>query len=165
MLSKRKAQDKPFFRVIRRILLPISLAVPLLLEDAGKRPELTARGAKMNILIVDEAPLMRSVLRKIMEDAGHTIVGEAADGEQAVTAYKRCLPEVVTMNLSLPVMDGITATRKIREYDRKAKVLVTATMNQAVLIKEALHAGAYDFVMKPVDRSRLLSILAVAGTN
>lgn len=117
----------------------------------------------MKILIVDDAAFMRMVLRKIIEDAGYEVIGEAANGEQAVEEYKRHKPDVVTMDLTMPVMDGITATRKIREFDPDAKILVTSAMGQqTVMVKDAIHWGAYDFVVKPVDRDRLLAALANA---
>lgn len=113
----------------------------------------------MKVLIVDDASFMRMVLRKIIEDAGYEVVGEAGDGEQAIMEYMRHMPDVVTMDLTMPTMDGITATRKIREFDPKAKVLVTSAMEQAIMVKEAIHAGAYDFIVKPVDQARLLTAL------
>jgi two-component system, chemotaxis family, chemotaxis protein CheY len=116
----------------------------------------------MRVLIVDDASFMRMVLRKIIEDAGYDVIGEASNGEQAVVEYKKHKPDVVTMDLTMPVMDGIEATRKIREFDQRAKVLVTSAMGQAVMVKEAIHAGAYDFVVKPVDQSRFLAALANA---
>lgn len=116
----------------------------------------------MKVLIVDDAAFMRMVLRKIVEEAGYEVVGEAANGEQAVQEYKRHLPDVVTMDLTMPVMDGIAATKKIREFDPSARVLVTSAMGQAVMVKDAIHSGAYDFVVKPVDQNRLLAALANA---
>lgn len=117
----------------------------------------------MNVLIVDEASFMRMVLRNIIEGAGYTVVGEAGSGEEALMEYLRKRPCVVTIDLNMPTKDGIGAIRKIREYDPACKVLVTAAMGQSSLIKEALHAGAYDFVLKPVDQARLLDVLREAG--
>lgn len=116
----------------------------------------------MKVLIVDDAAFMRMVLRKIVEDAGHEVVGEAANGEQAVQEWRRCKPDVVTMDLTMPIMDGIAATKKIREMDPKAKILVTSAMGQTVMVKDAIHSGAYDFVVKPVDQNRFLAALANA---
>lgn len=116
----------------------------------------------MKVLIVDDAAFMRMVLKRIVEEAGYEVVGEAADGEQAVMEYKRHRPDVVTMDLTMPNMDGITATRKIREIDPKARILITSAMGQAAMVKDAIQSGAYDFVVKPVDQNRLLSAIANA---
>jgi two-component system, chemotaxis family, chemotaxis protein CheY len=119
----------------------------------------------MRVLIVDDAAFMRMVLSKIVEDAGYEVIGEAANGEQAIMEYKRRRPDVVTMDLTMPIMDGITATRMIREFDPAARVLVTSAMGQAVMVKDAIHSGAYDFVVKPVDQNRLLAALANARSK
>ncbi|MDF2923091.1 MAG: chemotaxis protein CheY [Paenibacillaceae bacterium] len=116
----------------------------------------------MRILIVDDVPFMRRVLKKIMEDAGHEIVGMVDNGEEGVREYKRFKPDVVTMDLTLPGMDGMEAIKLIMQYDPAAQILVTSAMGQAVIVKEAIHSGAYDFVVKPVDEKRLLSALANA---
>lgn len=118
----------------------------------------------MRVMIVDDAAFMRMVLRKIVEDAGYEVVVEAANGEQALKEYKQHKPDVVTMDLTMPVMDGITATKRIREYDPAARILVTSAMGQAVMVKDAILSGAYDFVVKPVDQNRFLTALARAKT-
>lgn len=117
----------------------------------------------MRILITDDAAFMRMVLRKLLETAGHEVVGEAANGEQAVAEYKRLQPDLVTMDITMPIMDGIMATKEIRRFDPKAKVIVTSAMGQMAMVKEALVAGAIDFVVKPVDQDRFLQAIANAS--
>lgn len=116
----------------------------------------------MRILIADDAAFMRMVLRKLLETAGHEVVGEAANGEQAVLEYKRLKPDLVTMDITMPVMDGIIATKEIRRFDPKAKIIVTSAMGQNAMVKEAIMSGAMDFVVKPVDEDRFLQAVANA---
>lgn len=116
----------------------------------------------MRVLIVDDAVFMRSMLRKILETAGHEVVGEAADGKDAIVKYAELLPDLVTMDITMPNKDGIEATRAIRAEHPKAKILMTSAMGQEQKVKDAILSGAYDFVIKPVDEERFLKAVSRA---
>ena len=107
------------------------------------------------ILIVDDATFMRMMLRDILSKDGHEIVGEAASGKQAVKEYKKNKPDLVTMDITMPEMDGIQTVKEIVKLDPKAKILMVSAMGQEKLMVEAMEAGAIDFIVKPFQPLRI----------
>ncbi len=107
------------------------------------------------ILIVDDAAFMRMNLKKILEKNGHVIVGEAANGKEGFESYKENRPDLVTMDITMPEMDGIEAVKKIMEFDSNAKVIMCSAMGQQSLVIEAIEAGAKDFIVKPFNKVRI----------
>ena len=113
----------------------------------------------MKILIVDDAAFMRMVIRRALATTDYEIVGEAADGEQAIIEYKKLMPDVVTMDITMPNKDGLAATKEIKAFDPKAKILICSAMGQMSMVKDAILLGAFDFIVKPLDPERLLAAL------
>ncbi|MDF2934896.1 MAG: chemotaxis protein CheY [Paenibacillaceae bacterium] len=113
----------------------------------------------MRILIIDPAAFSRTVLRRIVEDAGYAVAGEAGNSEQALAQYKSTAPDAVTLDLTDASLNGVALIRRIRGLDPAARILAISGMNQSVSGKDALQAGAYDCVMKPLEESRLLAAL------
>lgn len=111
------------------------------------------------IMIVDDALMMRTTLRRIFEKAGHEIVGEAVNGERAVETYPACQPDLVTMDLTMPGLGGIAALRRIMESDSTAKVIVVSALGQKHVIFEALEAGAKNYILKPIQEEKLLAVV------
>ncbi|NLA57360.1 MAG: response regulator [Firmicutes bacterium] len=111
------------------------------------------------VLVTDDTAFMRMTLRNVLEKNGFEVVGEAADGEEAVALYTELRPDVVTMDITMPKMDGITAIRKILEIDPNAKVIVCSAMGQKPMVIEALNAGAKDFLVKPFQPERIIEAL------
>ena len=107
------------------------------------------------ILIVDDALFMRTMLRGILEKAGHTIVAEASNGREGLEQYKKTHPDLVTMDITMPEVDGITSVSMIREYDPKATVIMCSAMGQQALVIDAIQAGAKDFIVKPFNAERV----------
>ncbi|MDD5729532.1 MAG: response regulator [Candidatus Omnitrophica bacterium] len=110
------------------------------------------------IMIVDDAVFMRQMIAKILLAEGHEICTEASSAKEAVEKYKKFKPDLVTMDIVMPMMeelDGIGAVREIVKYDPNAKILVCSVMGQQSLVVEAIRAGAKDFVTKPVQPARL----------
>lgn len=116
----------------------------------------------MRILIIDPAAFSRTVLRRIVEEAGYAIAGEAGNSEQALVQYKSTAPDAVTIDLTAASLNGVALIRRIRSLDPSARILAISGMNQSVSGHDAIHAGAYDCVMKPLEESRLLAALAHA---
>ncbi|RAU96569.1 response regulator [Paenibacillus sp. YN15] len=116
----------------------------------------------MRILIIDPAAFSRTVLRRIMEDAGYAIAGEAGNSEQALAQYKSASPDAVTIDLTAASLNGVALIRRIRDLDSSARILAISGMNQSALSQNAILAGAYDCVTKPLEESRLLAALAHA---
>ncbi|WP_172251181.1 response regulator [Saccharibacillus deserti] len=107
------------------------------------------------IMIVDDAAFMRIVLKEMLNKLGHEVVAEAANGVEAFREYARVKPDIVTMDITMPEMDGITAVRKIKESDPDAQIIMCSAMGQQGMIVEAVHAGAIDFIVKPFQLERV----------
>jgi len=114
------------------------------------------------ILITDDTAFMRLTLKNILEKNGFEIVGEAENGQVAVDLYNSLRPDLVIMDITMPVMDGITAITKIKEIDAKANIIVCSAMGQRALVIQALNAGARDFVVKPFQAERIVSAVSKA---
>lgn len=107
------------------------------------------------ILVVDDAAFMRMMIRDILAKEGYTI-HEAVNGRDAVEKYRELQPDLVTMDITMPELDGISALRAIREQDAGARVLMVSAMGQQKMIVEALEAGALDFLVKPFQPTKVL---------
>lgn len=108
------------------------------------------------ILVCDDAMFMRQTLISILEPAGHTIVGQAENGIECVEKYKKLNPEIILMDISMPELDGIAATRQIIEYDPNARIIMVSAMGQMQKVVEAVEAGAKDFVVKPFEAVKII---------
>ncbi|HHY15459.1 MAG TPA: response regulator [Firmicutes bacterium] len=115
------------------------------------------------VLITDDTAFMRMTLRNVIEKNGYEVVGEAGDGEQAIELYKELRPDMVTMDITMPKMDGITAIKEIMKLDPEAKIIVCSAMGQKPMVIEALSAGAKDFLVKPFDAERVVESLRKIG--
>ena len=112
------------------------------------------------ILIVDDASFMRMMIKDILVKNGYEVVGEAADGAQAVTMYKELKPDLVTMDITMPEMDGITALKNIRAENPNAVVIMCSAMGQQAMVIDAIQAGAKDFIVKPFQAARVLEAIS-----
>lgn len=108
------------------------------------------------IMITDDAMFMRVTLKNLLVKNGYDVVGEASNGREAVEKYAACHPDLVLMDITMPVLDGIAATREIREKDPAAKVIMCTAMGQKNMVVEAIQAGAKDFIVKPFLPERVL---------
>lgn len=111
------------------------------------------------VLIVDDAIFMRMKLKDILEKNGYEVIGEAQNGVEAVEKYKAEKPDLVTMDITMPDMDGVTALKEIKKIDPKAKVIMCSAMGQQSMVMDAIQAGALDFIVKPFDTDRVIKSL------
>lgn len=111
------------------------------------------------IMIVDDSAFMRKSLRKIIEEEGYCVLCEAVNGEEAVELYKEYKPDIVTMDITMPVMDGVMALERIKEYDSTANVIMVTSAGQQKKVIDALKLGAHVFCMKPLDRDEIVKVL------
>lgn len=101
------------------------------------------------ILITDDALFMRVTLKNILTKNGFEVVGEATNGLESVELYNSLKPDLVTMDITMPTMDGLTALKAIRSADPNARVVMASAMGQQSMIMEALESGAKEFLIKP----------------
>jgi two-component system chemotaxis response regulator CheY len=113
----------------------------------------------IKILVVDDAIFMRSMIRDIFARPPFVIAGEAENGVEAVRLYKEIRPDLTTMDIVMPQMDGITALKEIMRMDATARVVMCSALGQETLIAEAIEAGARDFVVKPFQPARVLRVV------
>jgi two-component system chemotaxis response regulator CheY len=111
------------------------------------------------LLVVDDSTFMRNLVRVILEDEPIDIVAEAINGVAGVDAYKEHDPDLVVMNVRMPIMEGIEATEEIIEYDSDATVIICTGVRQQAKMKAAVRAGAEDYVTKPFQRDSFLAAL------
>ena len=108
------------------------------------------------VLIVDDIEFVRKTLHKIFTDAHYQVVGEGADGNQAVELYARLRPELVTLDVVMPKLSGIEAAKKIIKLNKSAKIIMISAMAHEHLLMEAINAGVRDYVMKPFKTEDIL---------
>jgi len=112
------------------------------------------------ILIVDDALFMRSMIRDVLTSSGrYEVVGEAHNGREAVEKFQELLPDLVTMDIVMPEMDGIQATREILKLNPKMKIVICSALGQEPLVIESIAAGARDFIVKPFTPEKALEII------
>src|SRR5690554_5287846 len=111
------------------------------------------------VLIVDDAVFMRMMIKDILGKNGFDIVGEAANGALAVEEFKNLKPDIVTMDITMPEMDGIEAVKEIKKIDPNAKIIMCSAMGQQAMVMEAIQAGAKDFIVKPFQSDRVVEAL------
>lgn len=115
-------------------------------------------GAPYRVLIVDDSMFVAKQLNQILTSEGFEIVGTAADGEEALEKYKELYPNVdlVTMDITMPKMDGVTALEQIIEFDKDAKIIMVSALGKQDLVKKSLLLGAKNYIVKPLDRKKVL---------
>ena len=116
------------------------------------------------VMIVDDAAIMRVMLKRIILQAGHTVVAEASNGDEAINLYQTAKPDLVLMDIVMPpsshAKDGIEALKKIISLDPTAKIVMCSAMSQPSLIIEALKSGAKDFISKPFQPQKVMEALS-----
>jgi two-component system chemotaxis response regulator CheY len=115
-----------------------------------------------SVLIVDDALFMRMMIKDILSKDGLEVIGEAENGVEAVKKYADLRPDLVTMDIVMPEMDGIEAVRNIMKLDPAARVLMCSAMGQQPLVVEALEAGAKDFIIKPFQPAKVVEAVRKA---
>lgn len=111
------------------------------------------------ILIVDDSRTSRKILKTILESHDFEIVGEAVNGEEGVKLYKELNPDVVTLDITMPIMDGVAALKEIVAFDKNAKAVMVTAAGQQGNVVEAIKSGAAEFVTKPFDEEVIIDVL------
>lgn len=113
-----------------------------------------------NILIVDDTEFMRLTIRRILEEGGYNVIDEAENGAVAVEKFKTHKPDLVLMDITMPVMDGLEALKRIKEMDSSSKVIIVSALGQEAIVREAIANGAATFIVKPFKGERLIELIA-----
>ncbi len=114
------------------------------------------------VLVVDDAAFMRMMIKDILSKNGYDVVGEAENGQVAVEKYKELRPDLVTMDITMPEMDGIAAVKEIKSIDGNAIIIMCSAMGQQSMVIDAIQAGARDFIVKPFQPDRVLEAVGKA---
>lgn len=114
------------------------------------------------VLIVDDAAFMRMMIKDILTKNGYEIAGEAENGQVAIDKFKEVKPDLVTMDITMPEMDGIAAVKEILGFDSSARVIMCSAMGQQSMVIDAIQAGAKDFIVKPFQPERVLEAVSKA---
>jgi two-component system chemotaxis response regulator CheY len=120
----------------------------------GIKPE----GGSYRVLVVDDSMFIAKQLGQIFTSEGFEVAGTAADGAQGVEKYKELYPNIdlVTMDITMPVMDGVSALEKILEFDKQATVIMVSALGKEDVVKKSLLMGAKSYIVKPLDRKKVL---------
>lgn len=113
----------------------------------------------VTFLVVDDAIFMRTVLKKMLAEAEFKVIGEAGNGLQAIEMAKELQPDIVTLDITMPEMDGIAAIDKILEVSPNTKIIMCSAMGQHSKVVEAIKKGAKDFIVKPFEKTRVLQAI------
>ena len=111
------------------------------------------------IIIVDDSKTTRKILRNILTENGHEIVGEAINGIEAIEKFSELKPDLTTMDITMPVMDGLQSLKKIIELDKNAKVIMVTAAGQKTKMVDAVKYGAAEFLTKPFEASQIIEII------
>lgn len=114
----------------------------------------------MKVLIADDAAFMRMMLKDILVKNGHEVVGEAVNGVDMLQKYEDTNPDIVTLDITMPEMDGLQALKKLREKHQDANVVMCSAMGQQAMVIDAIQSGAKDFIVKPFQAERIVECLA-----
>ena len=111
------------------------------------------------VLIVDDIPYVRKTLKQILSARGFKVVGEAENGEIAVQLYQELQPEIITMDLVMPLVNGVEATRRILAINPDARIVILSAMMQENLVADAIMAGAKDYIIKPFQTDEVMKVM------
>lgn len=112
------------------------------------------------VLIVDDSVFLRRSMRTMMEANGIEVIGEAENGQKALEMYNELKPDIVTLDITMPVMDGIEALKQLKLMDKNARVIIVSALGQETKVKEAVKAGAIAFIVKPFKADTLIKTLS-----
>ena len=111
----------------------------------------------VSVLIVDDLPMMRQAIREVLLENGIKVAGEAHNGRSALQLYQALQPDVVLMDITMPVMDGLEALRRLKQMDSRIRVIMCSSMSGQKYVLRAIQLGARDFIVKPFQAERIVS--------
>ncbi|NLK98559.1 response regulator [Defluviitalea saccharophila] len=115
--------------------------------------------SSLRFLVVDDAIFMRTVLKKMLSEEGFEVVGEAGNGLDAIQMAEKLKPDIVTLDITMPEMDGIRAVPEILKVSPNSKIIMCSALGQQAMVVDAIKKGAKDFIVKPFEKSRVLQAI------
>jgi two-component system chemotaxis response regulator CheY len=132
-------------------------------NNYAKSPNVTQSGT-YRVLVVDDSMFIANQLGQMLKSEGFEIAGIATNGAQGIEQYKALRPDLVTMDIALPVIDGVSALEKIIEFDKDARIIMVGTLGKEDIIQKSLHMGAKSYIVKPLDRKKVIErVVSVLG--
>lgn len=113
----------------------------------------------ISVAIVDDAEFIKILLRKMLEEEGYHIIGEGSNGLDAIELIKNLKPDIMILDITMPDMDGITALKEIMTINDKTQIIICSALKENNLIKELLKLGASDFIIKPFEKSTIITAI------
>ena len=113
----------------------------------------------LKVLIVDDSLIIRKKISKILENLGHEVVCDATNGQEAIDAYLKYKPDLVTMDITMPDMDGITAVKEIIKGDSEAKIIMVTSHGQEDMVIKSIQSGAVGYILKPITDEKLAQVI------
>lgn len=117
----------------------------------------------MKVLIADDAAFMRMMIRDILTKNGIEVIGEAVNGKDAIAKYRELNPDIITLDITMPEMDGLQALKEIKKEFPDAKCLMCSAMGQQAMVIDAIQSGAKDFIVKPFQADRVIEAITKAA--
>jgi two-component system chemotaxis response regulator CheY len=131
-----------------------------ILITVDNQVDISERNNKMaRILVVDDSRTSRKILRSILEENGHEVIGEAENGADGILKYKELKPDITTMDITMPIMDGLEALKQIMDYDNNAKVVMVTAAGQKTKMVDAIKFGASEFLVKPFESDQIIAMI------
>lgn len=115
--------------------------------------------SKLRFLVVDDAIFMRTVLKKMLTEEGFEVVGEAGNGIEAIQMAAKLKPDIITLDITMPEMNGIKAVPEILKVSPRSKIIICSALGQQAMVVDAIRKGAKDFIVKPFEKSRVLQAI------
>jgi two-component system chemotaxis response regulator CheY len=113
----------------------------------------------LKVLIVDDSLIIRKKISKILENLGHDVVFDATNGQEAIDAYIKYKPDLVSMDITMPDMDGITAVKHIIKEDKEAKIIMVTSHGQEDMVIKSIQAGAVGYILKPISEDKMAQVI------
>lgn len=111
---------------------------------------------ELKFVVVDDAVFMRTLIKRMIEEnTNYQVVGEGANGREAIEQAKRSQPDIMTLDITMPEMDGIMAIKEILAVSPATKIIMVSAMGQQAMVIDAIKMGAKDFIVKPFDKTRV----------
>ena len=113
----------------------------------------------LKVLIVDDSLIIRKKVSKILENLGHEVAFDATNGQEAIDAYVKYKPDLVSMDITMPDMDGITAVKHIIKEDKEAKIIMVTSHGQEDMVIKSIQAGAVGYILKPISEDKMAQVI------